>query len=134
MFLETVDQFAAVATAKAAFLRRSPFGFWLSAMMAGGYVALGIILIFCVGGNVDRSDLGHFRRLRSLYRPHDVHDLRLASGTDRLARSRCVLGRLLGGKSRGLRFSRRDLCGGRRWPRALWQKPADHQCRGRKDE
>jgi nitrite transporter len=53
MFLETVDQFATVATAKAAFLRRSPFGFWLSAMMAGAYVGLGIILIFCVGGNVD---------------------------------------------------------------------------------
>jgi nitrite transporter len=53
MFLETVDQFATVATVKAAFLRCSPFGFWLSAMMAGAYVGLGIILIFCVGANVD---------------------------------------------------------------------------------
>ena len=55
MFLETVDQFAAVAVGKAAFLRRSPFGFWISSMMAGAYVGLGIILIFCVGANVDPS-------------------------------------------------------------------------------
>jgi nitrite transporter NirC len=53
MFLETVDQFATVATAKATFLRRSPLGFWISSMMAGAYVGLGIILIFCVGANVD---------------------------------------------------------------------------------
>ena len=53
MFLETVDQFAAIATTKISFLRRSPLGFWLSAMMAGAYVGLGIILIFCVGSNVD---------------------------------------------------------------------------------
>src|SRR6516165_10908106 len=55
MFLETVDQFATAAIAKAGFLRRSPLGFWLSAMMAGAYVGLGIILIFCVGANVDPS-------------------------------------------------------------------------------
>ncbi len=56
MFLDTVDQFATVATAKAAFLRRSPVGFWISSMMAGAYVGLGIILIFCVGANVDPSN------------------------------------------------------------------------------
>ena len=55
MFLETVDQFATVATAKAAFLRRSLLGFWISSMMAGAYVGLGIILIFSVGANVDPS-------------------------------------------------------------------------------
>jgi nitrite transporter NirC len=53
MFLDTVDQFAAVAAAKAAFQRRSPLGFWISSMMAGAYVGLGIILIFCVGAAVD---------------------------------------------------------------------------------
>jgi nitrite transporter len=53
MFIETVDQFAAVAAGKAGFLRRSPVGFWISSMMAGAYVGLGIILIFCVGANVD---------------------------------------------------------------------------------
>jgi nitrite transporter NirC len=55
MFIETVDQFAAVAVGKAGFLRRSPIGFWISSMMAGAYVGLGIILIFCVGANVDPS-------------------------------------------------------------------------------
>lgn len=55
MFLETVDQFATVATAKAAFLRGSPLGFWISSMMAGAYVGLGIILIFSVAANVDPS-------------------------------------------------------------------------------
>jgi nitrite transporter NirC len=42
-----------VAAGKAAFLRRSPLGFWISSMMAGAYVGLGIILIFCVRANVD---------------------------------------------------------------------------------
>jgi nitrite transporter NirC len=53
MFLDTVDQFAATAVAKSAFLKRSPFGFWVSAMMAGAYVGLGIILIFSIGSDVD---------------------------------------------------------------------------------
>lgn len=55
MFLDTVDQFAKTAVAKAEFLRQSPLGFWISSMMAGAYVGLGIILIFCVGANVDPS-------------------------------------------------------------------------------
>lgn len=53
MFLDTVDQFAGVAGDKAAFLRRSPLGFWISSMMAGAYVGLGIILIFSVGANIE---------------------------------------------------------------------------------
>jgi nitrite transporter len=55
MFIETVDNFAKTAVAKAEFLRRSPLGFTISAMMAGAYVGLGIILIFCVGNAVDPS-------------------------------------------------------------------------------
>jgi nitrite transporter len=55
MFLDTVDQFAATAAAKSAFLKRSPLGFWISAMMAGAYVGLGIILIFSVGSDVDAA-------------------------------------------------------------------------------
>src|SRR5438105_8642050 len=55
MFIETVDQFAKTAVAKAEFLRRSPLGFTISSMMAGAYVGLGIILIFCVGNAVDPS-------------------------------------------------------------------------------
>jgi nitrite transporter NirC len=53
MFIETVDQFAKTAVAKAEFLRRSPLGFTISAMMAGAYVGLGIILIFAVGNAVE---------------------------------------------------------------------------------
>ena len=53
MFLDTVDQMAATAVAKTAFLKRSPGGFFVSSMMAGAYVGLGIILIFSVGSDVD---------------------------------------------------------------------------------
>ena len=53
MFLETVDQFAKAAAAKAAYLRRSPGAFFISSMLAGAYVGLGIILIFSVGSNLD---------------------------------------------------------------------------------
>jgi nitrite transporter NirC len=55
MFIDTVDLFAKTAAAKAAYLKRAPFGFAISAMMAGAYVGLGIILIFCVGNAVDAS-------------------------------------------------------------------------------
>jgi nitrite transporter len=53
MYLESVDQMAATAVAKAQFLKRSPLGFWISSMMAGAYVGIGILLIFSVGSDVD---------------------------------------------------------------------------------
>jgi nitrite transporter NirC len=53
MYLETVDNFAGVAAKRSEFLRNSPIGFWISAMMAGAYVGLGIILIFSVGSDAD---------------------------------------------------------------------------------
>jgi len=53
MYLETVDQLAATAVAKSAYLKRTPAAFFISAMMAGAYVGLGIILIFSVGSDVD---------------------------------------------------------------------------------
>jgi nitrite transporter len=53
MYLETVDHFAGVAVKRSEFLRRSPVGFWISAMMAGAYIGLGIILIFSVGSDAD---------------------------------------------------------------------------------
>jgi nitrite transporter NirC len=55
MFLETVDQFAKTAVAKAAYLKRSPGGFFISSMLAGAYVGLGIILIFNVGSKSIRG-------------------------------------------------------------------------------
>jgi nitrite transporter NirC len=53
MYLETVDQLAATAVAKTAFLKRTPIGFFIASMLAGAYVGLGIILIFSVGSDVD---------------------------------------------------------------------------------
>jgi len=53
MYLDTVDKMADTAVAKTAFLKRSPFGFFLSSMMAGAFVGLGIILIFSVGSDAD---------------------------------------------------------------------------------
>lgn len=53
MYLETVDHFAEVAVKRGEFLKRSPLGFWISSMMAGAYVGLGIILIFSVGSDAD---------------------------------------------------------------------------------
>ncbi|HUH84139.1 MAG TPA: nitrite transporter NirC [Stellaceae bacterium] len=53
MYLETVDSFAGVAEKRSAFLKRSPLGFCISAMMAGAYVGMGIILIFSVGSDAD---------------------------------------------------------------------------------
>src|SRR5438309_718630 len=55
MYAETVDHFAAVAAKKSEYLRRSPGGFWISSMLAGAYVGLGIILIFSVGSGVDAA-------------------------------------------------------------------------------
>lgn len=53
MYLETVDHFASMASKRSEFLKRSPLGFWISAMMAGAYIGLGIILIFSVGSDAD---------------------------------------------------------------------------------
>ena len=53
MYLETVDEFAEIARKKSDFLKRSPLGFWISAMMAGAFIGLGIILIFSVGSDAD---------------------------------------------------------------------------------
>ncbi|HLI20754.1 MAG TPA: nitrite transporter NirC [Stellaceae bacterium] len=53
MYLETVDQLANTAAAKAGFLRRRPGGFFVSSMMAGAFIGLGIILIFSLGSDVD---------------------------------------------------------------------------------
>jgi nitrite transporter NirC len=53
MYLDTVDHFAGVAQKRCEFMKRSPLGFWISAMMAGAYIGMGIILIFSVGSDAD---------------------------------------------------------------------------------
>lgn len=50
---DTVLRFAALARAKADDLSGNPLGFWVSAMMAGAYVGMGILLIFSVGQSAD---------------------------------------------------------------------------------
>jgi nitrite transporter NirC len=49
MFAKTLDHFAQVASDKAAFAREKPSAFFISSMMAGAYVGIGIILIFTLG-------------------------------------------------------------------------------------
>ncbi|HSQ03757.1 MAG TPA: formate/nitrite transporter family protein [Burkholderiales bacterium] len=52
MYANTIDGFARIAENKLAALRRSPGGFFVSSMLAGAYVGLGIILIFTLGSQV----------------------------------------------------------------------------------
>jgi nitrite transporter len=53
MFARTLDHFAQVAADKAAFARENPAAFFISSMMAGAYVGIGIILIFTLGQQID---------------------------------------------------------------------------------
>ncbi|MGO8798367.1 MAG: formate/nitrite transporter family protein [Roseiarcus sp.] len=53
MFAKTLDNFAAVAAEKAAYSRESPLAFFVSSMMAGAYVGIGIILIFGLGQQIE---------------------------------------------------------------------------------
>lgn len=53
MYLDTIQKFATAAEAKAAAVRASMPAFFVTAMMAGAYVGLGIILIFSVGARID---------------------------------------------------------------------------------
>ena len=55
MYRETIEQFVNSAVAKSEMLRRLPLAFFVSAMMAGAYVGIGIILIFSVGSDLDPS-------------------------------------------------------------------------------
>jgi nitrite transporter NirC len=53
MYHDTIDYFVAQAEKKAALLDTHPLAFFIGALMAGGYIGLGIILILSVGGTVD---------------------------------------------------------------------------------
>ena len=55
MYGETIEQFINSAVAKSEMLRRLPHSFLVSAMMAGAYVGVGIILIFSIGSDLDPS-------------------------------------------------------------------------------
>ncbi len=51
----TIAEFASLARKKADMLRENPIGFFISAMFAGAYVGIGIILIFSVGQPLDAA-------------------------------------------------------------------------------
>lgn len=52
MYADTIEGFAKAAEKKLAALRQFPAGFFVSSMMAGAYVGIGIILIFTLGSQV----------------------------------------------------------------------------------
>jgi len=53
MFAKTLDHFAGIAAEKATFSREAPAAFFVSSMMAGAYVGIGIILIFTLGQQIE---------------------------------------------------------------------------------
>jgi nitrite transporter len=53
MFAKTLDEFAVLAAAKAAYSRDKPLAFFVSSMLAGAYVGIGIILIFTLGQQIE---------------------------------------------------------------------------------
>jgi nitrite transporter len=53
MFTKTLDDFAAIAAAKAAYSRDEPLAFFVSSMLAGAYVGIGIILMFTLGQQLE---------------------------------------------------------------------------------
>jgi nitrite transporter len=52
MYADTIDGFIKAADKKLAALRQHPGGFFVSSMMAGAYVGVGILLIFTLGAQV----------------------------------------------------------------------------------
>jgi nitrite transporter NirC len=52
MYADTIDGFAKAAEKKLAALRSAPGGFFVSSMLAGAYIGIGIILIFSIGSQV----------------------------------------------------------------------------------
>lgn len=53
MHSDTTKEFAIIAVTKIAYLKRNPLGFFISTMMAGAYVGVGIMLILTLGNDVD---------------------------------------------------------------------------------
>jgi nitrite transporter NirC len=52
MYAETIDGFTKAAEKKLAAMRQHPGGFFVSSMLAGAYVGIGILLIFTLGSQV----------------------------------------------------------------------------------
>jgi nitrite transporter NirC len=50
---DTTKEFADIAVAKIDYFKRNPLGYFISTMMAGAYVGVGIMLILTLGNDVD---------------------------------------------------------------------------------
>jgi len=50
---DTTKEFASIAVEKIDYFKRNPIGFFISTMMAGAYVGVGIILILTLGNDAD---------------------------------------------------------------------------------
>ncbi len=55
MYSETIEGFSKAAEKKLASMRRHPGGFFVSSMLAGAYVGVGILLIFTLGSQVPKE-------------------------------------------------------------------------------
>ena len=55
MYQDTIDQFAATAASKVRAIADNPLGFFVTAILAGAYIGLGIIAIFSIGQGLDPS-------------------------------------------------------------------------------
>ena len=53
MHKNTTRKFAGIAEEKIDYLQRNPIGFFISTMMAGAYVGVGIILILTLGNDAE---------------------------------------------------------------------------------
>jgi len=55
MHIDTTKEFAKTAVQKINYFRKNPIGFFMSTMMAGAYVGIGVILILTLGNEVEIS-------------------------------------------------------------------------------
>jgi len=55
-YSDTLRTVGEVAAKKAAFLRENPVGYFVSAMMAGAYVGVGVFLVFIIGAPLAKAD------------------------------------------------------------------------------
>lgn len=53
MHSDTTREFADISVAKIDYFRHNPLGYFVSTMMAGAYVGVGIILILTLGNDAD---------------------------------------------------------------------------------
>jgi nitrite transporter NirC len=63
MYLEAVSNAAMLARAKADFLKRAPLSYLTASFLAGAYVGMGIVLIFCIGAPLALADSIYLKTL-----------------------------------------------------------------------